>query len=187
MNQLTRKIRSLLGHYRFTREVQRLKVKREVVSLEKAERIGVLYDATEEGDYEIVKAYVKSFRTQTKKDILAMGYVDKKQLPQSQFAQFGLDFFSRKDLNYQMIPVDPIVQNFIKEKFDILIDLSSGKCFPLLYIAATSNARFRVGRYHRNHLNCYDMMIKLHGETPIKQVIEETEHLLRQIKNNESE
>lgn len=182
MNQLSRKIRSKLGQLRFVKEVQRLKIPREVVSLEEAEKIGLLYDATDEKDYEVVKAFVKNFRSSMKKEITAMGYVDKKQLPSNQFAQYGLDFFTRKDLNFQMIPIDPIVHNFIKEKFDILIDLSSGKCFPLLYIAATSNARFRIGRYHRNHINCFDMMIKLQGDPPIKQVIDETEHFLRQIK-----
>lgn len=182
MSQLARKIRSKLGQYRFRKEVNRLKVKHEVVTLNDAEKIGLLYDATEEKDYEIIKGYVKNFRSTFKKEILAMGYVDKKQLPQSQFAQYGLDFFCRKDLNFRMIPIDPIVHNFIKEKFDILIDLSSGNCFPLLYIAATSHARFRIGRYHKSHLNCFDMMIKIPGDPPIKQVIEQTEHFLHQIK-----
>ena len=55
-----------------------------------------------------------------------MGFVDKKQLPNGQFAQYGLDFFTRKDLDFRLIPKDPIVDNFIREPFDILINLNNG-------------------------------------------------------------
>jgi hypothetical protein len=157
-------------------------VKREVVSFDEAGKIGLLYDATDEKDYEMVKSYVKNIRTNFKKDILAMGYVDKKELPQSQFAQYGLDFFTKKDINFKMVPTNPIVQNFINEKFDILINLNSGKCFPLRYISALSHARFRVGRYLRNATDSYDMMVQIKGEPTIKTVIEEIEHFLKLLK-----
>ncbi|MBL0032476.1 MAG: hypothetical protein IPP27_09975 [Bacteroidetes bacterium] len=84
-----------------------------------------------------------------------------------------------------MIPVNPIVQNFIKEKFDILINLNSGKCFPLQYIAAMSHARFRVGRYLRNATDSYDMMVQIKGEPAMKVVIDEIEHFLKQLKKAE--
>jgi hypothetical protein len=164
------------------KEMKKIRRKPEIVSFDDASKIGLLYDATDERDSEAVKSYVKSVRSNFKKDILAMGYVDRKTLPKSQYAQFGLDFFTRKDLNFQMIPVDPIVNNFINEKFDILINLNSGKCFPLRYISAMSKARFRVGRYGGNSSDFFDMMIKIKGEPTIKTVIEEIEHFLRLIK-----
>ena len=114
-----------------------------------------------------------------------MGFVDKKKLPPAQFAQYGLDFFTKKDLNFKMIPVNPIVQNFINEKFDVLINLNSGKCFPLQYISAMSHARFRVGRYLRTAIDSYDMMVQIKGEPGIKVVIDEIEHFLKQINKQE--
>ncbi len=182
--RLSKVIKAKIGEYRFLKDIKKINVKREVVGFNEALKIGLLYDATDEKDYEYIKTYVKHVRSNYKKDILAMGYVDKKMLPASQFAQYGLDFFTRKDLNYGMIPVDPIVDNFINAKFDILINLNSGKCFPLRYIAAVSNARFRVGRYAKSHTACYDMMIKMKGDLPIKNVIEEVEHFLRLIKQS---
>src|SRR4051812_36771824 len=121
---LSKNIRTRLGHYRFLKEIKKINRRPEIVSFEDANSIGVLYDATDERNSESVKNYVKSIRSNFKKDILAMGYVDKKVLPQSQFAQFGLDFFTRKDLNFKMIPSNPVINNFIKEKFDILINLN---------------------------------------------------------------
>jgi len=179
---LSKNIRTKLGRHRFLKEIRKINRKPEVVSFDEASKIGLLYDATNERDSDSVKNYVKSVRAAHKKDILAMGYVDKKTLPQSQFAQFRIDFFTRKDLNFKMIPSNPVVTNFINEQFDILINLNSGKCFPLQYIAAMSKAKFRVGRYTTSGSSYYDMMIKLTGEPAIKNVLEEIEHFLRVIK-----
>jgi hypothetical protein len=184
--RLDSNIRSWLGQYRFMKEMKRMKRKPEVVNFDEALKIGLLYDATDERDSDTVKNYVKSVRANYKKDIIAMGYIDRKAPQKSQYAQFGLDFFTRKDLNFQMIPVNPIVKNFINEKFDILINLNSGKCFPLQYISAMSKARFRVGRYSNGNAVFFDMMIKLKGEPAIRTVIEEIEHFLRLINRHES-
>ena len=82
MKQLSRNIRVKLGNYRFMKDLKKIKITHEVVSLDAAEKVGLLYDATDEKDFETVKNYVKQFRSIMKKDILAMGYVDKKELPQ---------------------------------------------------------------------------------------------------------
>lgn len=177
-----KKIRSYLGQRRFLQDVRKQQQPHGVVPFEEAVRIGILYDATDERDYEVVKAYVKQVRSVYKKDVLAMGFVDKKQLPAGQFAQYGLDFFTRKELDFRLIPRDPIVDNFIREPFDILINLSNGKSFPLRYIAALSHAKFRIGRYDKRNLSCYEMMLQLPPDTGIKTVIEETERYLRQVK-----
>ena len=179
---LSKSIRFLLGNYRFVNELNQLKQEHEVVGFEEAKKIGVLYDATDESDFEVVKQYVKSVRGR-QKEILALGYVDKKVLPPKQFAQYGLDFFTRKNLNWQMIPANTIVSNFIHEKFDILIDLSINRCFPLSYIAAVSHARFRVGKFDKKNVMCYDMMIEVKGEPGIKSFIEEAEKFLHQVKS----
>ena len=179
---INKNIRVWLGQHRFMKEMKRINRKPEIVSFDEATKIGILYDATDEHDSDSVKNYVKNVRANYKKDILAMGYVDKKALHKSQYAQIGLDFFTRKDLNFQMIPVNPVVNNFINENFDILINLNSGKCFPLRYISAMSKARFRVGRYSSSNTVYFDMMVKLKGEPPLNTVIEEIEHFLRLIK-----
>ena len=153
----------------------------EAVGFDEAKKIGILYDATDASNFEIVKAYVKNVRSR-QKDILALGYVDRKELPSNQFAQYGLDFFTRKHLNWQMIPQYTIVSNFMVEKFDILINLTSNSCFPLRYITALSHARFRVGPFDRKNMMCYDLMIDTKGEEGIKVFIEEVENYLRQIK-----
>jgi hypothetical protein len=172
----------MLGNIRFKRELVKAKREHEVVGFDEAKKIGILYDATDASNFEIMKAYVKKIRSH-QKEVLALGYVDKKELPANQYAQYGLDFFTRKHLNWQMIPNYTIVSNFITEKFDILINLNSNKCFPLRYITALSHARFRIGRFDKKNMMCYEMMIDTKGEPGIKTFIEEVENYLRQIKS----
>ncbi len=179
---INKNIRVWLGHSRFIKEMKKIDRKGEIVSFDEAMKIGILYDATDERDSDSVKKYIKEIRSNYKKDVLAMGFVDRKETHKSQYAQFGLDFFTRKDLNFQMIPVNPIVNNFIENDFYILINLNSGKCFPLRYISAMSKARFRVGRYSNSNTIYFDMMIKLNDEPPIRTVIEEIERFLRLLK-----
>src|SRR4030095_7093583 len=109
--------RNILANLRFKRELVENKVGHQTVSFDAAKKIGLLYDATEQKDFEIVKEYVKSVRSR-QKEVLALGYVDKKELPQNQFAQLGLDFFTKKDLNWQRFPQSLEVSNFIKQPFD---------------------------------------------------------------------
>ena len=175
-------IKSALASYRLRREVSENKNGRETVNFDSAKKIGLLYDATEPGNFEIVKEYVKDVRSR-QKEVLALGFVDKKTLPQNQFAQLGLDFFTRKNLNWQLFPSSLEVTNFIKEPFDIVLNLSENTIFPLRYIAAVSKAKFRVGRFEPSSVSCYDMMIEAAPETDLKQFIIQAEDYLRKIKS----
>lgn len=178
---LSRKIRTQFGKYCFLKELKKFSREPEIVNFDQATSIGFLYDATLESDTEVIKNYTRNLRSNSKKDVLAMGYVDKKKPHKSQYAQFGLDFFTRKDLNFIMIPVDPSVQNFIEKKFDILVNVNSSNSFPLQYISALSNAKFKVARFQNKKEDAFDMMIKIDNEAPLKTVLEEIEKYLRLI------
>lgn len=176
------KFRMAVGNAIFLKQVSQPRKDRQVVSFAQAKKIGMLYDATNEQDYELVKQYIKSIRADHK-EVFALGYVDKKQLPVSQFAQLGLDFFTKKDLKWNMIPDSLEIKNFINEPFDILINLNEGNCFPLNYITAMSKAKFRIGRYHKKNLINFDMLIEAGNSTSLSNYIKEVDRYLRIIKS----
>lgn len=175
-------IKAKLGNLRFAKEVAKMSHEREAVGFDAAKKIGILYDATDPSDFEIVKQYVKEVRGQSK-EVMALGFVDKKELSSNQFAQLGLEFFSKKNLNWKMIPNNRAVVNFIDEKFDVVINLAKNEIFPLRYIAALSKARFRVGRFDKHFTYCYDLMIHSENNADLKQFIQEAENYLRKIKS----
>ena len=58
----------------------------------------------------------------------------------------GINGFSKKQTNYWTeIPKPALVEDFIHQKFDLLIDLTMQKYFPLIYITALSEANFKIG------------------------------------------
>ena len=171
-----------VGNMIFMTRLRLPQKRRQVVSFEQARKIGMLYDATLEGDYESVKNYVKTIRADHK-EVVALGYVDGKDLSRNQFAQLGLDFFTRKDLNWNMIPHSLEVRNFINEPFDIHTNLNDSNCFPLNYISAMSKARFRIGRYSKTNLHHFDFLIEAGNSTSLQQFIKEADKYLRVIKN----
>jgi hypothetical protein len=178
---LNKRIRIAIGRYLFKNKLKGIKRKSAVISLADARKIGILYNATNMKHYELVKQYVKDLRTRFQKDVLALGFVDKKELPPMQFAKLGLDFFTKTSLNWHMIPHHPIVNNFINSDFDILISLNTEKCFPLQYVAAFSKARFRIGIFDGTNTSSFDMMIDTGDDKSLKNLISHINHYLHKI------
>ena len=180
MASLNNRIRLAIAKYKFQKEINNFHRERKVMSMKDAKRIGILYNATEPEDFEIVKTYVRKLLSD-KKEVTSLGYVDKKELPQNQFAKLGLDFFTRKNLNWYMIPDFPLVTNFINDEFDIIINLNIGECFPLQYISAISKAKYRVGQYDLKNSIYYDLMIHTPKNETLEHFIKETDFYLNKI------
>ncbi|MFM8432352.1 MAG: hypothetical protein ACKOA1_06110, partial [Bacteroidota bacterium] len=58
------KLRSVLGRYQFRKRLRKISVQHETVGFDESKRIGILYDATDESDFEVVKEYVKRLRSE---------------------------------------------------------------------------------------------------------------------------
>jgi hypothetical protein len=65
---LTKNIKQKAANYFFYRELQKYKHVTRSVAFDDARTIGILYDATVERNYELVKMYVKRLRDEFKKD-----------------------------------------------------------------------------------------------------------------------
>jgi phosphoribulokinase len=184
VKKITIKLRAKLGNIKLRRELLTHRGEHNTVNFEEAKKIGILYDATEVHDYEFIRNYVKTLRSATHKDVLALGYVDKKTLPHGQFAQYGLDFFTRKQLNFHLFPSNPIVTNFINEKFDILISFANTQNITFNYIVAMSKAKFRVGRFDKKSTAIFDLMLNVKKDISLKEFSEEVESFLKKIRTN---
>ncbi len=172
-------LRQKVGRYLFLREFRSKRHNSGLVTFHEAKSIGILYDSTNEKHFEIVKKYVKSMREQDHKEVLALGYFDEKELPPMRFSKLGLDFFTRKDLNWYFKPIAPVVRNFIQREFDILIDLHTGNSIPFRYIVASSKANFKIGKYDRLAVPFYDFMLSVSDGTSFTQFIEHVNHYLK--------
>ncbi len=142
-------------------------------NFEKIKTVGIIFDATNTEDYEIVKRYVVYLREHLKK-VKVIGFFSKKEIPTLTYSKLEYDFFSTKELNWMGTPNSVIIRNFINEEYDLLIDLNIHNHFPLKYIAALSKASFKVGKFNENDIEIHDMMIAADGTKTVK-------YFLRQI------
>jgi hypothetical protein len=144
--------------------------------------IGILYEATENENYELVKNYVRELRD-LKKEVLALGYVDQKELPNMRFSKLGLDFFTRKNLNWHFKPSHPMVTKFINANFDILIFLNIEHSLPLKYIAVATHAKFKIGKYDAKNAAFCDFMIKTDEQVTLSGFIDLVNNYLKKLSN----
>lgn len=90
-----KKIQLKIGKYTLKKEKKKLRRQSLSTNLEKATTIGILYNATQREDCEVVKNLVIDLR-QMKKDVLAFGFVDLKDYS---------DNF-KPHINYAFFPTD---------------------------------------------------------------------------------
>ena len=177
-------LRNKISGFLLNREIQRKRrTKGKSVTFNTAKSIGILYDATDDHDYELMKAYVRNLMSYSK-DVVALGYYNSMELPNTRFMKLGLDFFTKKSLDWRMRPSNPIVNNFINRPIDILILFNTNRCIPLMYIAHEVKAGFKIGRYDKNMTGVLDFMVKESNPIQLKELITNVNHYLMLIKND---
>jgi hypothetical protein len=121
---------------------------REVVvcNIQEARHIGIIYNASEYVSFELIRNLVKKLTSASAK-VNVLGYVNSKELIDHYLYRKGFDFFSRNNLNWYYKPASETTEQFIRERFDILLNLSLEDHFPIRYITALSAALFKAGRY----------------------------------------
>jgi hypothetical protein len=135
--------------------------------------VGMLFDASNPEDYELVKRYVVYLREHAKK-VKVLGYFSSRHIPTLTYSKLEYDFFSSKETNWFGKPTTHIIDNFMEEGFDLLIDLNIHDHFSLKYVTALSNAKFKVGKYKEEDEKIFDMMIDADNTQTLK-------YFLRQI------
>ena len=180
---MNRRLKSKIANYLFLRNQLDTRHNKQAVSLREASRIGILYDSTNEKSYEIIKKLVKDIRG-LHKDVMALGYYNRRELPSTRYAKLGLDFFTNKSVSWYLKPSHQVVTNFINTEFDILININIEKCFPLKYISAKTRARFKIGKWDRRNAPICDMMIHTGEQVSLGKFVEQVMHYLNQINND---
>ena len=173
--QFVEDIKQKVGDFFFKRGLKSNPRQREVHNLHTAQSIGILYDATEKEEMMKVSKFVNTLFI-TKKHVKALGFVNLKELTHHHMPMLQFDFFFLKDLNWYYKPQNYIIKNFVEKDYDILINLCDSSCIPIKYLAGSSQAKFKVGKYEED-IDLYDMMIDV-KENTLSALIKEIHHYL---------
>lgn len=123
------------------------------ITLEKARNIGVLFDATQMESRRDALAFVEKLREQGKR-VQILAYLDENQ-PNS---SLPFKYFYKKELDWKGRPVTDKMDEFVREKFEMLFCLYFSSESPLEYVAVQSLSRFKIGA-HQDRSSSFDFTV----------------------------
>jgi hypothetical protein len=144
-----------------------------------ANHYGILLDAGQVDHRQIVLNFAEDLR-KTGNRVKILGFIEGK----AESVTVPFDFFSSADLSkVSGVPRSPVVDSFIGQPFDVLINMSIHHNHKSLeYIAAVSHAAFRIGPwYHHLQHSPYDLCLDTGSTATLKEWITELMHTLDKI------
>jgi hypothetical protein len=125
--------------------------------------IALLFKTSDEGDYNNMNKFAKFLKSEFGiKRVYLMGYWDDAKVnPEFLLTRLDFDFFSRKDLDWKGIPLqsNPVIDNFIQTKFDVIIDMNNYANVPLRFLLLKTQAGLRIGRNSSENAPYFDFMV----------------------------
>ncbi|MEN8839205.1 MAG: hypothetical protein ABF238_01720 [Flavobacteriales bacterium] len=155
-----------------------------VSNFENARSIGLVYSISTTDYQDIVERYVNFLKGEIGfKKIVVLGYYEGTKLPSFIVNQsLRYQYFTNKMVDFYYQGNCKEVTNFIKEDFDILIDLSKDFEVPIKHAVAHSKSKFKIGRLSDENKKYYDFMVEMPPNTPVTKFITQVNLFLTQVK-----
>lgn len=178
--KIVERFREYVAARQLARELREIRREKANIPLDQVKNIGVLYSIDNEETYNRILNFIKSIKTD-QRSIIGMGLLNEKTVPTYINQTVYNSIINIKDLNWYLKPVNQYVNNFYNENFDLCINLSLEEHYPLHYIMAHCNARFKAGKYSERYKDCYDLLIKADDSMNQQDFISNMMHYLEMI------
>ena len=143
--------------------------------------IGIVWDASNTGDFTSLSKFYQRMHEKNI-DVKILGYFSGKELPDQYTALRYLTCFRRKELNIYYLPTAPEANSFIKNNFDVLIDINLKKILPLQYLSFLSEAAFKVGLLEpESGESPFDLMMDMKNPVDTDSYLNQIVHYLEMI------
>lgn len=150
---------------------------REIMNLEDAKTVTILFNATKTEDVITVTQFADSIKNMGKQ-VEMLGFENKnpkKETPEQEHT------FDKRSVNWFGKPHGEKISAFKKNKPDILICAFEKESLPLEYLAAVSLAKFRVGKYTENNIAHFELMINTQTNQTLQYLLTQITHFLKVI------
>ena len=167
------------------RKSAKIKRQKTLFDFASAKYIGVLCSPRDE----VTTGHLKNFLNYlAQKGIRysVLGYFDGKKIPENFLYWKSIDFITHQDLNFFFIPESQVIDNFMREPFDILINCTIVNYFPVEYITQLSVAKYKVGMSHEDE-SCYDLMIDVQKNRTVEYFLKNLEKYLSNLRHPQIE
>ena len=178
-------IKIKVGEYFLKKEITGGVRSRSIMNLKEAKTIGVIFNAGDINEVELVKKYITYLRDMGKK-VRSMGYVALKELPGNINTSIDHQCFTLQNVNWYYKPAIGFIGSFVEEEYDLLLDLNIARQLPLIYVAALSKAKCKVGRYSEKYMSIYDVMIETDDEKTLKYFLQNVDTYMEMLNKKAS-
>nr|WP_294898308.1 hypothetical protein [uncultured Pedobacter sp.] len=156
MREILSKYRLKSGFYKLKQEIKKISRKNKSISLKAAKYIGILVTVKNQAELNEV-AKMANDLVKAQKNVRLLAFTEDYSLKSPEGS--NIQMLSKEDVNWSLIPKREKIINFVNNEFDILINLCTEICFPLVYVTALSKSFFKVGAYHKKNSAIYDFMV----------------------------
>ena len=155
---MLKKFKIWLVNYFIRREIKRSNYQKVSTNLERARSVVIIFALDDETLYEQVIQLIEDL-TLKKKNVSALAYSPSQKAPYYFAPRLKIDVFTQRNLNFFGIPSKGFIRDFINNKCDLLIDLTTTDYLPVDYITSVSHAGFKAGRHRTSIEKYYDFMV----------------------------
>ena len=168
-----------LGRFFLERKLRRTKRNVQVCPIHQAKTVGITFVVNSPNDLENIRKYLKKLNDHGI-TTYSMGYIPVKKPHDFYLSQDNFNFFSDKELDWQLRPKSTDAIDFVNHKFDILIDMGTINYFPMYYLVSSSQAKFKVGLFDE-HQPVFDFMINIDKKAGYDYYFDQVLHYLAKI------
>ena len=137
-------IKYRIFRWRANRYFSRYPRAKKYVDYEHARRILLLYESRPDGQDETIRRMTEKLAAENKQ-VMTCGYDAGESQPVA--SQPDAPILCKKDINLTGKPVQAL-KTLAQQQFDLVIDLTTSPCLPLLYILLYANASCKAGLQH---------------------------------------
>jgi hypothetical protein len=163
-----------------------LKATKRVVAFnnfDSATTVGFIFDATDRGKYQLSRDFI-DFVEKLNNRVFGIGFASNSdQIAYFPYKQ-GIDYFGLNEKNWYGKPSNPVIKDFLKRNFDILVDLSLSDLFLTQYLFSLSNAKFKITNKGSKTKHA-DFVIEINNSEKLDVYITQIKHYLKVIKGKQ--
>jgi hypothetical protein len=179
--ELFKNIRLRIGKRFLAKKIAKTKRKVSYSNINLVKNIGLVWDASKISDFSALSKFYQKMHDRSI-EVKVLGYFPGKELPDQYTAIRYLTCLKKAELNNIYQPTSSEANNFISNRFDVLIDINFQKLFPLQYISSLSNAGFKVGLFDPEISDTsFDLMMEIKNPVDIENYLNQVVHYLEMI------
>jgi hypothetical protein len=179
--ELFRNLRLKTGNSILAKRVARMNRKVYYTGISEVKSIGIVWDASQTKDFSNLSRFYQKMHDRDI-DVRIIGYFPEKELPDQYTAVRYFTCIRKEEVSFFYLPVSQESEYFIKNRFDVLIDINFASLLPLSCITSLSNAKFKVGLSGSyNGESTFDLMMELKKPVAVDKYLEEIMRYLEMI------